>query len=305
MGNDIIASIIILTKNAASNIHETLSMILSQEINRKLEVIVIDSGSTDGTIKIVKKFSGVTLVQKGADEFQHGKTRNIGGKMARGRYLVFLNGDAIPQDRIWLSSLLNNFDKDEKIIGVYSRHIPKEDCHIYMALEILNGMKPIKEIKNFLYLTDNDLQRHMLDFIRFSTVSCAIKKKLWDQMPFAENLPLAEDQQWAKSVLEAGYSIVYEPSSVIIHSHNYTFRQMFNYYYNNSIAFNRIFNKKKSFLGFTWQILFRLVLILQETFFIAKYGWAKDYPIHKIFREIVIAISLRCSALLGDICGNK
>jgi hypothetical protein len=80
---------------------------------------------------------------------------------------------------------------------------------------------------------------------------------------------------------------------------------MFKYYYNNSIAFNRILNKKKSFWGFTWQISFLLVLIFQETFFVVKYGRAKGYTMLQIFKEIAIVISLRFSALLGDIFGNK
>jgi rhamnosyltransferase len=305
MGNNIKVSIIILTKNAESNIRATLSKVFTQEINKNLEVIVIDSGSTDRTVEIIKQFPGATLVQKRPDEFQHGKTRNIGGKMARGKYLVFLNGDAIPKDKKWLSSLLNNFERNEKVVGVYSRHIPKENCHIYMALKISSGMGPIKEIKNFSCLSGNDLQRHMFNFIRFSTVSCVVRKEIWNQMPFVEDLPLAEDQQWAKSVLDAGYTIVYEPSSVVIHSHNYTIGQQFKYHYSNSIAFNTILGTKKPFLNFAWQILFFPVLSFKETFPIAKYGRAKGYTIHQIFREIAIAISLRFSALVGEICGNK
>ena len=305
MGNNIEVSIIILTNNAESNIHETLLMVFSQEIDKKLEVIIIDSGSTDRTLEIIKKFPGVILVQKRPDEFQHGKTRNIGGKMARGKYLVFLNGDAVPNDKKWLSSLLNNFVRDEKVVGAYSRHIPKENCHIYMALEISGGMGPLKEIKNFSFLSGNDLQRYMPNLIRFSTVSCAIKKEIWNQMPLDENLPLAEDQQWGKRMLEAGYTIVYEPSSVVIHSHNYTMRQKFKYHYSNSITFNTILGTKKPFLNFAWQILFFPVLSFKESFPIAKYGRAKGYTIHQIFSEIVIAIFLRFSALLGEIYGNK
>lgn len=297
--NDIEASVIILTKNAEANINETLSIVLSQETAKKLEVIVIDSGSTDRTVEIIRNFPEIKLVQKNPEEFQHGKTRNFGGRMSRGKYLVFLNGDAIPKDKYWLNGLLNNFLQDEKVAGVYSRHLPKENCHIYMALQILEGMKPIKEISNFAYLSDDDLQRHALSLIRFSTVSCAIRKDIWNKMPFSENLLHAEDQEWSKRILEMGYSIIYEPSSIVFHSHNYTLKQVFKYHYDDSKSFNAILKRKKTLKSFFFPV--QCVLDLTH---IIKYGRKRGYNLGNIVKEGVIAVLFRLSALFGNICGN-
>jgi len=302
--NGIDVSIIILTKNAEKNIHNTISMILNQETKYKFEAIIIDSGSEDKTIEIVKGFPDVKLIQNKPEEFQHGRTRNLGGKTAKGKYLVFLNGDAIPRDRFWLDSLLKNFEVDETIVGVYSRHLPKENCHFYIATEILNGMRPIKELRKSSYLLDDDFKWNLFRLIHFSTVSCAIKKEIWEIFPFCEDLPLGEDQDWSKRVLETGYSIVYEPTSVVFHSHNRSLIEIFRHYYNCALVFNSIFKLKKSIAHFLGRILILFYYILVEIVYIIKYAQSKNYNCYRVLKEIVIAVFSRSSGTLGEICGD-
>lgn len=304
MDNDIEVSILILTKDAEANIHRTLSMILNQKIKEKIEVTVIDSGSRDRTIEIIKSFADVRLVQRRSEEFGHGRTRNLAGRMGKGKYLVFLNGDAVPKDKYWLSRLLDNFEQDEKVVAVYSRHLPKKNCHIYMALQILDGMGPVKKICNFSYLSDDDRQRHMLSLIRFSTVSCAIRKEIWDKMPFTENLPHGEDQEWAKRMLEMGYTIIYEPTSIVFHSHNYSLRQVFKYYYDDTKSFNAILKSKKTLVIFFGKILTLPFQSLIDSIFIISYGNKKGYTLSQIVKEVIIASLARLSALFGKMYGN-
>ena len=309
MENDIEVSIVILTKNAETNIRNTLSMVLAQNPKKRLEVIVIDSGSTDRTVGIINSFPDVKLVQRSHEEFHHGRTRNLGGKMARGKYLVFLNGDAIPKDEYWLSSLLDNFGKDEKIAGVYSRHIPKEDCRIYTALQILTTMIPVKEIEDFSYFLEDEFAAipriKMLDILRFSTVSCAIQKRIWGEAIFTENLSIGEDREWAKRILEKGYKIVYEPSSIVLHSHNYSIKQTFKYHYDNSMSFNMILNVRQPLPVFLWQISTLPLRSFKESISIIRYGKKKGYTLNQIMKEVIIAACCRLSALFGEMCGNK
>jgi len=66
-----------------------------------------------------------------------------------------------------------------------------------------------------------------LDFMIFSTVSCALPKEVWQQFPFDNDILIAEDQQWAKEILKNHMTIVYQPASCVLHSHYYSPRQMY------------------------------------------------------------------------------
>ncbi len=211
-------SIIIPAKNEEENIGKCLEAIYGQETDYRFEVIVIDSGSLDQTMDIVKKYSPVQLVEIQPGEFGHGKTRNLGAKDSKGDYIVFLNADAIPVDKNWLNPLIAPLIKDKKTAGVYSRHIPKEGCYLYMVRDIQKTM-PGKSIVR--------TQTRPFDFMIFSTVSCAIPRDIWRKYPFKDAIIIAEDQEWAGRVLGQGLKIVYEPASRVYHSHNYTPRQLF------------------------------------------------------------------------------
>jgi len=211
-------SIIIPAKNEGENIRKCLDMVMAQECSYIFEVIVIDSGSQDDTVAMVKENKNIRLVEIRPDEFAHGKTRNFGAKMAQGNFLVFLNADAIPHDHQWLSALIDEFAGNEKIAGVYSRHVPKNDCHLYMARDLEKSM-PAKRIEKAR------VDRH--DYFLFSTVSAAIRKDIWSAYPFLDEILIAEDQNWAERVLKSGYKLIYTPASVVQHSHNYSLKELF------------------------------------------------------------------------------
>lgn len=211
-------SIIIPAKNEEENIGKCLAAIYNQETNYRFEVIVIDSGSSDQTLDIVKGYPAVQLVEIRAEEFGHGKTRNMGAEGSKGDYIVFLNADAMPMDKYWLNPLISPLVKDKKMAGVYSRHIPKEGCYLYMVRDIQKSMPGKPMVRS---------QTKPFDFMIFSTVSCAIPRDIWEKYPFKDDIIIAEDQEWAGRVLEQGLKIFYEPSSGVYHSHNYTPRRLF------------------------------------------------------------------------------
>ncbi len=211
-------SIIIPAKNEAENIGKGLEMIYAQVTDYRFEVIVIDSGSSDRTVDIVKTYSPVRLVEIPPGEFGHGRTRNLGAEGSNGDYIVFLNADAIPVDKYWLNPLIAPFTNDKKIAGVYSRHIPREGCYLYMVRDIQKTMPGIPMVR---------CHTKPLDFMIFSTVSCAIPREIRRKYPFNDDIIIAEDQEWAGRVLGHGLKIFYQPSSRVFHSHNYTPRRLF------------------------------------------------------------------------------
>lgn len=299
------ATVIIPTKNGEKYIQDCISMVPKQKVKHpfEFEIIVIDSGSTDKTLEIAKSFSKVRLVQIEPKDFGHGKTRNLGVKLAKGEFLIFLNQDATPKDENWMDALLQNFG-DKKVAGVYSRHIPRENAPLFMKLEISRGMGPIKLIKRFNNILEEDSTIHILNLIRFSTVSCAIRRSILEKFPFNEDIPLAEDQEWARRMLEKGYTIIYEPTSIILHSHNYTLSEYFAYHANCAAAFNSILRVRKS----AGEILFLIISVPFRVFYrvaiVTSYAIRKGYGFGKILKEASLSFAWRLSGLLGDIIGN-
>ncbi len=298
-------SIIVLTKNAEGNIHRTLSLILNQKISRNYEVIAIDSGSADRTVEIIKVFKSVRLIQRSPETFSHGGTRNFGGEMARASiYLVFFNGDAIPKDRNWLAPLIVDLESNKAAAGVFSRHIAKEGCHLYMALELSGGMLPVKSIASLKFLLPQERQAQMRRLMRFSTVSCAVRKSLWNRNRFREDINMAEDQGWSKSMLELGCSIIYEPASVIYHSHNYGVTEFFRYNYNSEKSFNEILGRKKSVPYLFLRLAAQLFYSATESIAMIRMPAAKGLSVFALSKEVIIGLGSRYAAILGEIAAN-
>src|SRR5438105_3343692 len=117
------ASIVLPTFNGAVHLRQVLEMIGRQKV-QPLEIIAIDSGSTDGTVDILHQFP-VQLRQIANSEFSHSGTRNLGARLAAGKYVVFLTQDATPADSCWLECLLRAFEAPGKVAGAFSRQIAR------------------------------------------------------------------------------------------------------------------------------------------------------------------------------------
>jgi len=206
-------SIIILTKNAGRKFKKILARVFEQDINKEFEVIIIDSGSDDKTLKIVHKFPVTKILEIQPEEFGHGKTRNLAVSLCQGKYLVFLTQDALPQDENWLKNLVSPLSND-LVAATFSRQIPYRSTNLFQQYA-----------HYFLYPKKE--KTSILGDVFFSNVSSAIKKEVLEKIKFPEDLPMSEDQAWAKQVLENGYKIIYCPQAVVFHSHNYSFWKNF------------------------------------------------------------------------------
>src|ERR1700733_1646714 len=132
-------SVLIPAKNEALNIRTCLDAVFSQSSIHPFEVILVDSGSTDGTPEIVSEYPA-RLYRIAAEDFHHARTRNYLASLALGKYLVYLNADAFPASSAWLDSLISNFS-DSAVGAVYGRHLPKPDCSLERQM-VLSTMYP-------------------------------------------------------------------------------------------------------------------------------------------------------------------
>jgi rhamnosyltransferase len=233
-------SIIIPTKNAGDEFDNCLRSIFTQKTKYSFEVIVIDSGSTDNTLDFIAQYP-VRLIKIKPEEFGHGKTRNFGARLAKGKYLVYLTQDAIPANEKWLDHLLCDIVSDDELAGAYSRNIPKSNCDPSEARYIVQAWGDKKKIKEITDYKVYKTKKRYEELVFFSNVSSCIQKEIWKRIPFSENLILAEDQDWSKRALEAGYKIVYEPESMVYHSHSYSVKALFKRYFYGGIAHKQVF----------------------------------------------------------------
>lgn len=215
-------SIILLTKNGRRYLKEVLRGIFEQQTLHTFEVIAIDSGSTDGTLEILREYP-VRVVTIEPGEFNHGETRNLGARLSNPsvNYLVYLTQDATPVSA-WLDSLVSVLDEDSAIAGAFSRHIPRPGCNPALARQMTEEWEqsgtPNRVVKRIEDM--EDYVRHRSRYIYFSNTSSCIRRSVWERIPFGK-LNFAEDAEWASRALLAGYTLVYEPKSAVLHSHNY------------------------------------------------------------------------------------
>ncbi len=216
-------SIILLSYDGGPLIQETLASVLAQRTRQSFQVIVIDSGSSDGSVEYLRQ-QPVRLVQIPNAEFGHGATRNRGACMAESPLLVFLSQDAVPATTDWLDSLVAPL-LDPQVGAVYGRQLPRE-THICERF-FLEHTYPAAPLRRSPPLGKPSTLREIF----LSNVHSACRRGMWRRCPFDETLVMCEDQQWAKDILSRGYDIVYEPKAAVYHSHRYTPRQVFKRYF--------------------------------------------------------------------------
>ena len=227
-------SVVIPTLNAAPFLPRLLEQIFSQEPPVPVEVVLVDSMSTDGTRDLALSDPRVRVVT--IADFTHGRARNLGAREAKGDLLVLLTQDALPADRRWLAALLEPF-VDPRVVASYSRQVPHPDANpmerFFLAKRFPAG-PPVRREKR----GPAPLQ---LEDVFFSNVSAAIRRETLLRYPFDEELIMSEDQQFSRDVIAAGYAVVYQPESVVRHSHNYSLAICFRRYFDSVYSLRLLF----------------------------------------------------------------
>jgi rhamnosyltransferase len=230
-----VISIVIPVKDGGDDLARCLEAIAAQEIDEEVEVIVVDSGSRDGSAALARG-RGASVHEIAPQDFTHGAARNVGARLARGDVLVFISQDALPVGASWLARLRAPLRSESEVAGVYGRQLAYEGAR-----------PPERYFLDFLYGPQARRQRaagtHELTMATtlFSNVNAAMPRELWERFPFVEDIIMSEDQDWSRRALLAGYTLVYEPAAAVRHSHDYTFTQAFRRFFDSGASADRAY----------------------------------------------------------------
>ncbi|HVR78327.1 MAG TPA: glycosyltransferase family 2 protein [Acidimicrobiia bacterium] len=218
------ASVVIRCYNEAEHIGKLLAELKRQSFT-DYEVIVVDSGSDDGTLDIVGS-EDVILEHIRKEDFSFGRSLNIGCRAARGEFLVFISAHCYPEHEDWLVNLLAGFD-DEKVAVVYGKQRGIPDSH-FSERQIFKRWFP-----------EESIARQEGPFS--NNANAAVRRSLWELNPYDESLTGLEDVAWAQQVMRDGWWVSYRADAGVIHVHNETPSQIRNRYRREAITFQKVF----------------------------------------------------------------
>ena len=217
-------SIVIRAYNEEKHIGRLLEGINHQSLD-DVEVILVDSGSTDRTVAIAESY-GATIVTIPSSEFTFGRSLNLGIRAATREFIVIVSAHVYPIYPDWLASLLRPLE-EEGVALSYGKQRGPESAK-FSEQQIFHQWYP-----------DRSMPRQKTAFC--NNANAAIRKSLWEQNPYDETLTGLEDLAWAKWAKDQGYSIAYVAEAEIIHVHHETPRAVFNRYRREAMALRRVY----------------------------------------------------------------
>lgn len=304
MDETILVSIIIPVKNGDPWLEETIPAILNQRINGYLEIIVLDSGSTDNTKSILSKYP-VKAYDIDPTQFNHGLTRNLGANLASGKYIAFTVQDASPVNEYWLQNMLAPFE-DNMVVGVCGSQIvphqfDKNPIEWYRPISAHNINFYQFPSKNEFEILSPELKRQICSW---DNVNAVYRKDFLKMVPF-QDVSFGEDALWARDALLNGAKIAYTSFGQVYHYHyelpSFTFKRAFTENYHRYLFFEVLPTKQRSELIMVLSNLKVLIMIkglsLFRTLFWIIYNYRKRKAIRKANRIFNFELKKGISAL--------
>jgi len=218
-------TVTVLTWNGERYLESLLSSVEQQRFNGEVDVLVIDSGSTDHTLDIIAGHPRVRLHQIPNSEFGHGKTRNLAAELASGEIVVYLTHDAVPATPTWLSSLVAPFVDDDRIVAVLGKQVPRRECVPIVKYDIQRVFERLgPDYGHTAFFDDGNLvtdrDKEAAGFYSDAN-SAARRSVLLGAVPYRD-VDYAEDQRFGRDVIAAGLRKAYAPGAVVEHSNDLT-----------------------------------------------------------------------------------
>jgi rhamnosyltransferase len=220
-----LASLVIRAYNEARYLERVLTQVAVQVVpgGRPLEVVVVDSGSTDGTLEIAMRH-GALIKPIRKEDFTFGRSLNIGCEAATGEFLVLVSGHCIPENEDWLGELLKPF-QDPAVAITYGRQVG-DAASKFSEARVFEKYYPDGPASQGPSFCNN--------------ANSAVRKSIWRRFRFDESLTGLEDIDLGRKVVGAGFRVAYCPKSVVIHIHHESWPQVRRRYEREAIALRHI-----------------------------------------------------------------
>lgn len=223
-------SVVIRTRDKERRFEELIEHLAEQTI-QPAELIVVDNYSSRKKLEILRNELKevaekcfpheieLKLIALADDEFSHAYSTNLGVDAAENELVCITNAHSLPTSIHWLQNGTRHF-KDPKTAGVGGLFMPHRDESAFGSLSAIHYF-----LSQITVLRQN----------RFCTINCMIRKSLWKNYPFDENLPKLvpeakryglEDYDWSKEMVARHLKIIMDPSFSVFHSHERGFAEL-------------------------------------------------------------------------------
>jgi rhamnosyltransferase len=218
----VIASVAIPVLNGGALLDEVLAAVRAQRWGGQLQLLVCDSGSTDGSVAVARRH-GAEVVEIAPGSFSHGPTRDLMMRTAAGDVVVFLTQDATPADEHWLAAMVGGFDLAGDVALVHGPYRPRPDASPSVARELeqfFAAMSPDGSAVVDRATQDGAWRNVSARATFFTDANGAVSRRAWERVPFPD-VAYAEDRLLALQMLEAGFAKAFVPAAAVVHSHDY------------------------------------------------------------------------------------
>ncbi|MFM0818572.1 glycosyltransferase family 2 protein [Streptococcus suis] len=227
MANQIKATVFIPVYNGENDhLEETLSALYNQETDFNWNVLITDSGSSDNSVPIIRKFAdkygNLTLKQIDKSEYSHGGTRQMAAEISDGEYMVYLSQDAVPYNQNWLNEMLAPFEISEKVVAVLARQKPRDYCFPAMKYDI-NAVFEEQGTPDAVTIWTRTVSEQVGMYTKESFYSdvCSAAPRLFlvNEIGYRP-VKYSEDYEYGKDIIDAGYYKAYNGRAIVEHSND-------------------------------------------------------------------------------------
>jgi hypothetical protein len=218
------ATVILLSQNGGKQIKECARSILDQSCNFSHNLLILDSGSIDGSIADLPKDSRLSVVNISNEHCNRGSIVNLGIALARSPYIVFLDQDSLPFNKAWLRNLIAPLEENKSVVLAYGRHKNRSGSLSMSRINTADDFAMTDTIQTGEQTGISDCQekarRQFQRFLEFSSITnYCIRKEAWESYP-CPDIERGSHTLWIDWLSQTGCTAAHAPKAITVSDNN-------------------------------------------------------------------------------------